>query len=137
MRGIARNTVVLFLLLGLVRAAAAEMGILIPAYFGWWDAAEWDRVKSAASRVKVVAVFNPGSGPGPSRDPNYAALVTSAKAAGVRMVGYVSTDYTNVSTASVKAQVDQYFTWYPNIDGIFFDEATPDLGTGGSNIAYY
>jgi hypothetical protein len=105
-------------LLSAARSALAAMGILIPAYFGWWRTDEWDRVKSAAGRVKVLAIFNPDSGPG-DQDPRYAALVTSAKAAGVAMVGYVGTDYTQVSTGTVKANVDKYFDWYPDVDGLF------------------
>lgn len=106
-------------------SVVADMGLMIPAYFGWWepDAAKWEAVRQAAAKVKVAAIFNPGNGPGVSRSAEYAALVASCRAAGVLMIGYVYTSYGARPAADVKADVDRHYLWY-DVDGIFFDEAT-------------
>jgi hypothetical protein len=41
---------------------------------------------------------------------------------GIRVLGYVTTDYGNRALAEVKSDVDRWHAWY-TIDGIFFDEA--------------
>ena len=129
--------VVVLVVFGSAGSARAETGILIPAYFSPSQTAAWDQVKTAAARVKVSAIINPSNGPGTSRNASYAALVTSANNSGVIMIGYVFTSYGARSVAGVKADVDKYFSWYPEIKGIFFDEAQNTAGTGNAYINYY
>ena len=54
-------------------------GLLIPAYFypTWWDAETnlWDEVVEAAGRVPIVAIINPGSGPGSESNADYTRVV--------------------------------------------------------------
>ena len=41
---------------------AAPLGLLVPAYF--YPQAGWDGLNYAASRVPLLVIVNPGSGPG-------------------------------------------------------------------------
>ncbi len=89
-----------------------------------------------ASDSEIVAIINPNSGPGGAGDPNadYVVGLNALKAAGLKMIGYVSTNYGNRAIADVKADIDKYeadyLTW---LTGIFLDE-TPNA-TGKE--AYY
>ena len=55
-----------------------------------------------------------------------------AKAAGVRVLGYVHTSYGARPAATVKAEIDAFRQWY-NVDGIFLDEGA----TSASALSYY
>ena len=113
-------------------------GLLIPAYFypTWWDAEtnRWDEVVEAAARVPVVAIINPGSGPGTESNADYTRAVDEVRQAGGRLIGYVHTSYTARDSATVLAEVDRYYDWY-GVDGIFFDEVTN--GADADHLAYY
>jgi hypothetical protein len=103
--------------------------ILIPAYF--YPGAFWTELDATAPRGTVV-VMNPASGPGVSSDPFYVSAVAAAQAAGMRVLGYVDTNYAAVSTGTVESQIDSYKLWYA-VDGIFLDRASAASG----DIAYY
>ena len=106
-------------------AAASSAGIMVPLYTypgGTWDTVA--QVKRAHSEVPIVAIVNPASGPGFSKDSNYESGIAKLKSAGVTVIGYVSTAYTNRDLAAVKSDMDRWKSWYPAIDGIFFDEQT-------------
>ena len=45
---------------------------------------EWQRLFDAASKVEIVAIANPNSGPGDERNLEYAAIFTEARNAGTR-----------------------------------------------------
>jgi len=79
---------VVLLISGVAAQAAAAQTMAVPAYL--YPGPYWTQLDQAGSGVGV-AVMNPDSGPGASRDPNYAAAVQSAEAAGVTVVGYVYT----------------------------------------------
>jgi hypothetical protein len=115
-------------------AGASAAGIMVPLYTypgGTWDTVA--QVKKAHSDVPIVAIVNPASGPGFSKDSNYESGIADLKSAGVTVLGYVSTAYTNRDLASVKADMDRWKSWYPAVDGIFFDEQT---NWGGSEWYY-
>ncbi len=97
--------------------------ILVPAYFypGGAGLQEWDRLIEAASRVPIVAIVNPESGPGTAPDRHYAAIVSRAKAAGVEVIGYVNTEYGKRPRPEIEADIDRWVRFYPDIQGIFFD----------------
>jgi hypothetical protein len=69
-----------------------------------------------------TAVINPASGPGTSADPNYTAAVEYCQEDGQNVIGYVYTQYTKRSLATVEAAISAYYSFYPTIDGIFLDE---------------
>ena len=127
----------LCLLLGLGRAPAAYVRILVPLYSypAWYAPAAyvWDDVAAAAARVPVTAIINPDSGPGggpPNSD--YEHGLAELRAAGVVLLGYVATGYGARPAADVKADIDLYDAYF-DVAGIFLDEA--DNTTNG--LAYY
>lgn len=104
--------------------AATAAGIMVPLYT--YPGGTWDKVvktKNDHPNVPVVAIVNPASGPGGSKDSNYVSGIGKLKDAGVIVIGYVSTAYTNRALSAVKADIDKWNNWY-DIDGIFFDEQT-------------
>jgi hypothetical protein len=107
-------------------AGAAPMGILVPAYF--YPPAGWEGLNFAASRVPLVVIVNPDSGPGAARDPNYAAAVNRLRAAGGKVIGYVHSSYAARDTNAVEADIRTFFNFYP-LDGIFIDEMASDANT--------
>jgi hypothetical protein len=111
---------------------AAPIGVLVPAYF--YPGNLWTSMNWAASRVPLVAIINPNSGPGAVQDPQYVSSVNSLRAAGAKAIGYVSTSYTSRATNAVKIDIDRYFSFYA-VDGIFLDELTNDSNT--NHLNYY
>jgi serine/threonine protein kinase len=112
-----------------------RLRILVPAYFypGGKGLRQWDRLIDSAGAVGLVAVVNPQSGPGEEFNPSYAEVIDRAKAAGITMIGYVSTGHTKRPLLAVKADVDRWVRFYPRIDGIFFDEQASEA----NRVTYY
>jgi hypothetical protein len=97
--------------------------ILVPAYFypagpGFED---WKRLIEAAAPVPIVAIANPATGPGKSLNVDYAAIVLRAKKAGVKVIGYVNTEYAKRPRPEIEAEIDRWVRFYPEIQGIFLD----------------
>lgn len=104
--------------------AAPKAGIMVPLYT--YPGGTWDTVietKNDHPGVPIVAIVNPASGPGGSRDSNYVSGIVELKDAGVIVLGYVSTAYAGRSLDSVRGDIDRWGSWY-DVDGIFFDEQT-------------
>jgi len=78
------------------------------------------QAKLAYPSVPLLAVINPNSGPGSSKDPNYVQGVKNLQSAGVVVLGYVWTNYGRESLSKVESQVNSYKNWYA-VNGIFFD----------------
>jgi hypothetical protein len=76
--------------------------------------------------VEVVAIINPDSGPGQTKDQAFADGVAALQAAKVVVIGYVATGYGMKSAAGIDSETDQYASLYPGLDGIFFDEMSSD-----------
>lgn len=114
--------------------AADRMGLLVPAYQYPTLGTLWADCAAAATRVPLVAVLNPASGPGAGVDPTYTSAVGAVRSAGGRVIGYVATFGADAPAESVLAQVDRYRACYA-LDGIFLDimanDATP------AHVAYY
>jgi hypothetical protein len=110
--------------------------LIIPAYFyPGTNPTLWTMMNSAPAGSVIIA--NPASGPGGSSDPNYVSAIAAAQAAGMRVVGYVSTP-TGFSPTTIEAQIDLYKLWYA-VDGIFCDQVSGLVGdeTAYSNLASY
>lgn len=114
--------------------SADRMGLLVPAYQYPTLGSLWADCAAAASRVPLVAVLDPASGPGAGVDPTYTAAVGAVRASGGKVIGYVPTFWATTPPETVLAQVDRYRAWYA-IDGIFFDIMANDANP--SHVAYY
>lgn len=88
----------------------------------------WQQVTAAAKKVPISAIINPNNGPN-NAPPNsdYQQGIQDLHQAGVKTIGYVSSNYAKRDIQAVKADIDLYIDLF-NIDGIFIDEAasTPD-----------
>jgi hypothetical protein len=102
-------------------ASATQAGV--PAYFNPGDL--WTTMISTGARTGFV-VANPNSGPGSFLDVAYDAYITAAQAKGIKVVGYVHTTYGARSQSDVLADIAAWYSFYPNIDGVFFDECSAD-----------
>lgn len=107
-----------------VPAADPAVKLLVPAYFypGDKGLAQWDKLIAAGPKANIVAIANPDSGPGKRKDANYDKVLKRASVAKVGILGYVTLSYAERPISAVKADVDSWLHFYPNIDGIFYDE---------------
>lgn len=144
-----RIIVVLASLAGLASAAgsatAEPVNILVPAYGNpCCDDGMWSSLiataGTAGNNFQLEVIFNPASGPGLARDPNYLTDVGSGPLASLRdaggsIVGYVSTSNALRPIADAKADIDAYLTgiYAGYVNGLFFDEMSNDL----ANVGYY
>lgn len=81
-------------------------------------------LKKTYHGVPVTVILNPDSGPGTRTRTQYTTAIDRLKGAGIHVIGYVSTAYTANTITKVKRYVDDWLTYYPEIQGIFFDEMT-------------
>lgn len=100
--------------------------LTLPAYFNpTREARSWELVRGYASAVRFV-VLNPASGPGLAPEPDYAGLRATLRADGIKVLGYVNTDYGSRARADVREDTTAYRSWY-DVDGVFFDQVRSDL----------
>lgn len=108
-----------------------KLQILLPLYIypNWYEKDKylWKQVIIAAKKVPITAIVNPNNGPD-NAPPNsdYQQGLKDLRQAGVKIIGYVSTNYTKRDLKAVKADINIY-TRYFKIDGIFIDEAANTL----------
>lgn len=101
----------------------------VPAFFPpevWTTAISGEGVPS-------VMILNPASGPGTAPDTAFQTAVSQAKDAGVNVIGYIGTDYSQRPLGQAEQYVRDYRNWY-GVTGIFLDQ-TPTTGSG--QIGYY
>lgn len=91
-----------------------------PTYFN--PSGFWQQMQAAAPYAEIC-VINPSSGPGISSNSDYVTQTRQAQAAGMKVLGYVHTEYTVVTAAAIEAQIDDYYNWY-GVDGVFVDETS-------------
>jgi len=113
---------------------SAPLGLMVPAYFSPSTGGYWNALNFAATRVPLIAIMNPNSGPGTSQSSAYVQALASLHQAGGQVIGYVHTTYGARSLSTVEAEVATYISFY-NIDGFFIDEMANDQNV--TNIAYY
>ena len=104
--------------------ASAKVQLLVPAYF--YPAGEgitsWKTLLAAPATAHVVAIVNPDSGPGKRADNNYRELFKTAKSSSAKLIGYVTLSYAQRPISAIKADIDSWLYFYPDVQGIFFDE---------------
>jgi Spherulation-specific family 4 len=104
----------------------SKLQILLPLYIypNWYDRDKyiWKQVTVAARKVPIVAIINPNNGPNNAPpNPDYQQGLKDLHQAGVKIVGYVPTNYAKRDIQTVKADIEVYSKYF-NIDGIFVDE---------------
>jgi hypothetical protein len=92
----------------------------------------WMQLESGGPAVGI-AVFNPYNGPGSAVSSFYQTEIYNARTWGVKVIGYVHTQYGQRSLTDVLNDIDTYFDWYDQVGGIFVDEASNRC----SRISYY
>ena len=106
----------------------SKLQILLPLYIypNWYDKNKyvWKQVTAAAKKVPIVVIINPNNGPdraAPNSD--YQQGIRDLHQAGIKVMGYVPTNYAKRDLQAVEADIDLYIKHF-NIEGIFLDEAT-------------
>ncbi|GAC1629702.1 MAG: hypothetical protein NVS4B2_12200 [Chloroflexota bacterium] len=125
--------------------ARSHQAIAIPSYINPTNGDAWNRIDAAAPAVGLT-VINPSNGPGKTCDNAYAAQVLASQAHGIAVIGYVYTKYANTqldylvnpsgaldrTIDAVKSDINTYYSCYPSLDGIFFDEGSTDCSAASS-----
>ena len=115
-----------------------KTGVMVALYMypGSTGSTHWQKVideKNKHPSVPIVAIFNPSSGPGSSKDSNIANWVGKLKNAGVIAIGYIPDGYGDTKKPGtrtmtyMKDDIEKYYDWY-GADGIFFDEFSNKVG---------
>ena len=114
-------------------AAASPAGCqhaFVPAYP--WSAAFWTRAINSKPAPAIMILNVTGMGAGTAPVPHFQSLVRKAHAAGVRVLGYSSTEYGQRPAAAVKADARHYKAWY-KVNGMFLDLTASTR----SGLSYY
>lgn len=104
--------------------------VAVPAYF--YPGADWTRAINSRPVPSIMILDITSSGAGSSPDRNYQAAVKRAQAAGIRIIGYSNTSYTQRPATAVETDVRDYKAWY-GVTDIFLDEVSSD----STSIPYY
>lgn len=122
---------------------AKSQNELIPLYDSA-NAADWTQACSTVNGAHggswIIADVDQGLGPGPAPVPAWASVISNCYNSGrASVIGYVDTDYGQISIATVESQIKAWYSYYPgDIAGIFFDRANDTIpGTTTSNVSYY
>jgi hypothetical protein len=112
-----------------------KLHLIVPAYFypSGPGMKAWQRLMDAALKVPIVVIANPSSGPGDLQDPEYASVIDVASDKGVRVIGYVNTEYGKRPSTDAKNEIDRWIHFYPSIAGFFFDQQSVDA----HDVSYY
>jgi hypothetical protein len=115
--------------------SSTAAGTIVPLYTDPSDSS-WNAIITAAvahPTVHVVAIVNPSDGPGSSKSSAYTSGIAALQAAHIEVIGYVATGYGSHSIASMESEMDQWKSFYPTLQGIFFDEQSNST----SDVAHY
>ncbi len=80
----------------------------------------WETILTSAQENPIVVV-NPNSGPDCKPHDLFKDAVQKCQAAGIKVLGYVRTEYSGRSLKIVRKDLQLYKEWY-DVDGFFIDE---------------
>jgi hypothetical protein len=86
-----------------------------PTYLGSY----WDVIEANPANVGYI-IANPDTGPGASVNSDYTTHIANMRAQGIKVLGYVDTDYASIARSTVEAMMTTWMSYYA-IDGFFFD----------------
>ena len=118
---------------GHTESALSQQSIAVPSYFTDWTAL---LQKSPPAKLAIV---NNDSGPYNGWY-DYSSNISAAQSKGVRVVGYVDTAYMAKLEADVQAEINSWYSQYPSLQGIFFDQVRAGSGAtacSDSSYTYY
>ena len=75
----------------------------------------------------------PTTGPATSATPTIFPILQAARTKGIRVVGYISTDYGNRRLPEIRREIDRWVELYPQISGFFFDQQSSEA----RDVAFY
>lgn len=104
--------------------------VVVPAYF--YPGNGWTRASTSKPVPRIMILDVAGSGAGSAPQRKYQAAVKRAQAAGITIMGYSDTDYTQRSPADIEADVRNYKAWY-GVTDIFLDQ----VSSGSAQLDYY
>ncbi len=107
----------------LVTGKARPLIVAVPAYQYPSKGSMWSGLTQLDEGSLVVV--NPASGPGTSVDPQYEDAIEPLRAKGVRLFGYVDSNYGKHSADHIVAQAREWITLY-HPTGIFVDQTSVD-----------
>ena len=100
--------------------------IIFPGYV--YPGRKWDQmIEKESEDSHITQIANPHNGPSTQVNEDYRKYITKAIDAGMDVVGYVATGYGKRIIKDIRTDVDRWYQFYPNIKGIFFDEASNKL----------
>jgi hypothetical protein len=111
----------------LVNASLQSQQVAAPVYYDPASPA-WNEVLVAMPTARIIVITGDNSGAGTQVAPHLTRVLDNAHAKGSLGVGYIHVEWGKRTIASIKAEIDRWFRFYPRLDGIFVDEVT-----GGSN----
>lgn len=114
---------------------APKVGIIIPLYEAP-PSSDWTTIENDAAAnpdIQFTIIANPSSGPGGSFSSAYNTAINAMQSNNVRVLGYIPTKYTHQPIGTVESNITKWTSFYPQINGIFFDQ----VGTTAGNQSYY
>jgi len=112
----------------------AQLKLLIPLYAYpdiQIEESTWQKLinlKEEYPEVEIMAIVNPENGHFSEENPDYTEGISKLIDAGIRVMGYIYTQYATRDTQAIINDLDAWQSIYQSlgIEGIFFDEASTD-----------
>jgi len=95
---------------------------LVPAYFGPEGSPDPWQTMCDGGEAGSTAIVNPHNGPVKREAKAYLPAMRYCQERGWKVIGYVYTRYGKRSIGKVEKAIEDYYDWYPTIQGIFLDE---------------
>jgi hypothetical protein len=103
--------------------------LVVPAYF---EPPAWTQATRSKPPPSAMILDISGMGAGPAAEPGFRAAVRQARAAGVTVLGYISTVDEQRPLAEDEAEVRHYAAWY-GVTSVFLDRVSGDP----AHLGYY
>jgi hypothetical protein len=118
--------------LGAEAESSWPLEALIPLYvYPTYLGSYWDVIEANPANVAYI-IANPDTGPGASVNSDYTTHIANMRAKGIKVLGYVDTDYAGIPLSTVEAMMRTWVSFY-TIDGFFFDRCP----NGAGSESYY
>jgi hypothetical protein len=96
--------------------------LIVPAYFHpATHPDEWTWLAERPAQIRLV-VLNLANGPGAQPDAVVFPVLDRLRSAGLKVAGYVDTNYGHRPASDAVADIGRYLDWY-QVGGVFFDRA--------------